>query len=435
MDVDGDMEMSVAPIRFQTQDNYEVDEDGSITLSVKLDKDQVECCICYQSMTGSIYRCRSTNNVVHNVCFECEWQLRRLKEGNGHVKDERCPICKTTGTFMRNKVLEGQLQDLCNPCAYGKRGCTKKFFRWCNEAKEEHEKNCLHREVRCPVCCVSIPGCQELPAHLSSGNCMCGEFEEISSIVDKQKHQLVDFTSHQNSFLHNKSQNYVILFIWKNVYFEIVAVNLDGNFDGCNKQITIQIVNTKELQNYQNSLKSNSYLETLTVPQRHTMQLNIGAFQQKQKLPEKSFPLGHYFTGELVEPTTFTCRFYSLAELLQQGCVLDCRDYFGKWYESEILHITRENPYCGARPDCDRVRIKVHYLGYSSSYDEWFDLGRDTSRIAPAGTYTVGPNLRTVRRSAQLSQQVNVNCPEFRQGHPRGLRNMRAASEVLQNYR
>eukprot|EP01084_Bolivina_argentea_P022543 41896_1 len=41
---------------------YERQNDGSVTLSVQLDKDQVECCVCLSSMTDKIYRCRGNRN-------------------------------------------------------------------------------------------------------------------------------------------------------------------------------------------------------------------------------------------------------------------------------------------------------------------------------------------------------------------------------------
>eukprot|EP01084_Bolivina_argentea_P022542 41895_1 len=41
---------------------YKRQSDGSVTLSVQLDKDQVECCVCLSSMTNNIYRCRGNRS-------------------------------------------------------------------------------------------------------------------------------------------------------------------------------------------------------------------------------------------------------------------------------------------------------------------------------------------------------------------------------------
>ena len=102
-DADGDVEMSIGgPFRLDESEQITQDEHGTISVTMKLDRDQVECCVCYNSMTGAIYRCQQPGKVSHNVCFDCEWQIRRLKENTGHVKPQRCPVCKLEGRLIRN---------------------------------------------------------------------------------------------------------------------------------------------------------------------------------------------------------------------------------------------------------------------------------------------------------------------------------------------
>jgi len=419
MDADGDVEMvgsnglSSGPFRLDDSEQFNVDEHGTVSVRMKLDRDQIECCVCYSAMTGSIYRCGVPGKVSHNVCFDCEWQIRRLKEGTGHVKPERCPVCKIEGRLTRNISLERTLRELCKPCVNNKRGCEHNFFQWHSDLKEEHEKRCSYGVVCCPLCEVEISGCSELQEHLRSGDCQLGSFIELDGVRNPQKNNQVEFLSGMNSFF--AMPNYIILFIWKDdLYFEIMAMNTDGNFKNCNKQTILDIVDTQKWNTYSNLLSENSYLETLTVPQRQRMFLNLGSFKQKivetsngkERSPEGSkrklqTQKGHFWAGKLIEPRSFTCRCFSLGEILSKGCTLDCRDYFGKWYEAEVLAVSSENPYRSElNPKTDHIRIHVHYLGYSSSYDEWFDLGSDASRVAPAGTFTVGPNLRSKRRNS-----------------------------------
>lgn len=125
--------------------------------------------------------------------------------------------------------------------------------------------------------------------------------------------------------------------------------------------------------------------------------MNLTQFQAT----ESNVNTQYYFTGPLQEPQSLTLRLYTLASIVRVGCTLDCRDFFGKWYEAEVLKLSSEPPFGVHSESVNHTRILVHYLGYSSSYDEWFDLGNDMSRIAFAGTHTVGPNLRTLRRTAQ----------------------------------
>jgi len=410
-DADGDVEMSIGgPFRLDESEQITQDEHGTISVTMKLDRDQVECCVCYNTMTGSIYRCQQPGKVSHNVCFDCEWQIRRLKENTGHVKSQRCPVCKMEGRLIRNLHLERTLSELCKPCVNKKCGCEQKFFQWRPDLKEEHEKICSFGAVSCPICNKQIAGCSGMQEHLRSGDCGLGEFTEFEVQRTPQKNNQIEFLSGMNCF--TSTENYILIFIWKDdLYFEIIAMNTDGNFKDCNKQIILDIVDTQEWTEHQTRLQDNSYLETLIVPQRQRLFLNLGQFKYiaenagKERSPEGSAqklaaPRGHFWVGNREEPRAYTCRFFSLAEILTKGCTLDCRDYFGKWYEAEVLGVSKENPFrSDENKKTERTRIHVHYLGYSSSYDEWFDLGSDASRIAPAGTFTVGPNLRSKRRN------------------------------------
>eukprot|EP01084_Bolivina_argentea_P166124 288495_1 len=155
---------------------YERQTDGSVKLSVRLDKDQVECCVCLSSMTDKIYRCRGNRNqsnsnsnnnnnklnkkpICHNICASCHWNMSRMKASNGHTKQMQCPICKIKGSFIRNYALERQLTELSNVCMHNKCGCQEKFFPWDLEQKDLHEKHlCVYQPIDCPFCHQSIIG-------------------------------------------------------------------------------------------------------------------------------------------------------------------------------------------------------------------------------------------------------------------------------------
>lgn len=154
------------PIELKSSD-YKRQADGSVTLSVVLDKDQVECCVCLSAMSSKIYRCRGTSNprssgetkiVCHNICAQCEWQMRRMKQDNGKRKKMQCPICKIRGEFVRNRPLERQLHELSKPCRHAASGCSQRFFPW-DDTRSVHEDHlCLYQSVDCPFCYQSIPG-------------------------------------------------------------------------------------------------------------------------------------------------------------------------------------------------------------------------------------------------------------------------------------
>jgi len=145
------------PIKLKSS-GFKRENDGSVTLSVTLDKDQVECCVCFSSMTGTIYRCRGQGNVCHNICATCEWQIRRMKNGNGHTKIPTCPICKAEGQFIRNRPLEKQLHEISIPCKNNEHGCEMRYFGWDENSQQIHSKKCMFEPVTCPFCFQSVPG-------------------------------------------------------------------------------------------------------------------------------------------------------------------------------------------------------------------------------------------------------------------------------------
>lgn len=159
--------ISPSPTPFHSATGCEKQSDGSIKVSMKLDKDKVECCVCLSPMSGHIYRCQgslpreSAENkkpITHNICGSCEWQMRRMKERHGRVKPMKCPICKVQGPFTRNRSLERQLTKLSKPCCHSKDGCSVRFFPW-DEQREVHENFlCIHQPADCPFCHQSIPG-------------------------------------------------------------------------------------------------------------------------------------------------------------------------------------------------------------------------------------------------------------------------------------
>eukprot|EP01083_Nonionella_stella_P284312 967830_1 len=155
-------------LKLRSTENIKRLDDGSVTLSVTLDKDHVECCVCLSSMTDTIYRCQGNvkpndlkvmkPTVCHNICGECAWRMRRMKAENGHTKSMQCPICKVQGTFVRNIALERQLRELSQECVNSAHGCKERFFPW-DDRRGLHEKHlCIYGAVDCPFCYQTIAG-------------------------------------------------------------------------------------------------------------------------------------------------------------------------------------------------------------------------------------------------------------------------------------
>jgi len=98
-------------------------------------------------------------------------------------------------------------------------------------------------------------------------------------------------------------------------------------------------------------------------------------------------------------------RVFTLEESLKVGSVIDARDFTGKWYQAEVIAVADGdgNEFDTLDHDNDDYleirRAKIHYLGYSQNYDEWLNVDTDSHRIAQRGTFTVGPDLRAIRRN------------------------------------
>lgn len=416
-DMDTDMSNGFMPNRvtrlFTNETSFEEDE-STYTVSFRIEKDQIECCICYQAMTGAVYHCRAVNHKVHNVCGECEWRLRRQKTNNGHVKTPKCPLCKIEGEFIRNYDLERQIGDFSNPCPEHTSGCTKRFFIWAKDSCQSHVDECLFNKIYCPVCEESLDGCNTFVDHLRSGKCKY-QYTQVSQIKDttkKQRHHTEILTG-QHSYIHNVSANYVIIFICQeNLYYDIGVVSLEGNSTSTNQQCHLTIAKSQEQNEYALKLKEHcNGWPPLILPTRSQISANISQLSTQKK---STIQWVNHFVGRTPNPIGLMVKYFTLEEILTVGCTLDCRDFYGKWYEAEILDMVHESSHSGVNGNIrpDHTRMLVHYLGYSSNYDEWFDATSDMSRIAMSGTHTVGPNLRTIRRTNH-NQLLNASqsCP------------------------
>ena len=65
-----------------------------------------------------------------------------------------------------------------------------------------------------------------------------------------------------------------------------------------------------------------------------------------------------------------------IANLYCIGDIIDCQDTVRKWCIGMIVDIV------------ENEKIRIHYEGWHSKWDEWLPL--DSDRLAPVGTYTKG---------------------------------------------
>lgn len=422
-----------SPIKIKTEE-YKKGANGSITLSVELDKDQIECPICYQAMTGAVFRCRAPGNVSHNICGNCEWQIRRTKTGNGHTKAPHCPLCKVEGAFIRNRSLERHLRSISKECEHCHYGCQYRSFPWDKDSRTDHMEECTYSQVECPVCNeVFAGGRQALVAHLlgnrdddaeketeeddearEQGRTLCRAGWKRLKLMDDHNHHLVFTLGQENAYYVNRDGGYVVMFefmpeqkCWKSWSYSMVSESGERG----NNVVYVQYQDSEEYMTYHDSEQNLGPLSQFSnAPTLHTVQVKThrprsGQEASKEKQPR---PKSQYmFLGPNLEANqALRVRIFTLEETTKLGSIIDARDFTGKWYEAEVIRMSRHNMSENSLPENNLNahtgrRFKVHYLGYSANYDEWLDLDMDSHRVAQRGTYTTGPNLRTIRRQMQ----------------------------------
>uniref|UniRef100_A0A7S3Z2S4 RING-type domain-containing protein n=1 Tax=Lotharella globosa TaxID=91324 RepID=A0A7S3Z2S4_9EUKA len=139
---------------------------GSIKMCVELDKDHLQCCVCYDALVGKIFQCQLG---AHNICESCKLKINQTQ------KSGVCPIDRVAGGFVRNLLLEKQVHSITTACVNAHRGCSVRTFPWLVEA---HMAECVRfwEQVdvfHCPVCYTELKmNRSRFPEHLASGECV-----------------------------------------------------------------------------------------------------------------------------------------------------------------------------------------------------------------------------------------------------------------------
>jgi len=407
-------------LRLRSND-YQLGADGSVTLQVTLDKDQVECCVCYSAMTDKIFRCSGSGTVAHNVCIDCEWEIRRTKSENGHTKIPQCPVCKSPGYFSRNKVLELHLREFSFSCTRAKKGCNKRFFPWDPDAFAKHNETCLFAPICCPFCKTQVPnGRRGLFTHLATphqeNGCRINFKVAVLETEPDSKHQAFELNV-EDTIVRSTGCNSFIIVLRpvKNYFFKVICIAASESYGLMgNNQLYLSYTRAEDYKKYKNNGLKTGQLPTsqsLTLAMTRLPNMIEDADNDISTVIRTGYiGMGPYQadTESIAENepkpdmNRLRVRVWTLRSSLVVGSVVDARDFTGRWYEAEVLKIVRHGD-SPAAPSVlmskhGRCDIKLHYLGYSSNYDEWISLDQDSHKIAQRGTFTVGPNLRTLRR-------------------------------------
>eukprot|EP01122_Echinamoeba_exundans_P017143 TRINITY_DN8934_c0_g1_i1.p1 TRINITY_DN8934_c0_g1~~TRINITY_DN8934_c0_g1_i1.p1 ORF type:complete len:266 (+),score=24.35 TRINITY_DN8934_c0_g1_i1:165-962(+) len=135
-------------------------EGKKITMDETALADILECPVCTNMAGPPLYQCSKG----HLLCSDCYKKVQIVE----------CPSCREKLNKLapiRNLMLERlvEVSELQYPCKFDSEGC-KRTFVW-GKAKENHEKACPHRTLKCPKReCQDIVSCAKLLHHLESAH-------------------------------------------------------------------------------------------------------------------------------------------------------------------------------------------------------------------------------------------------------------------------
>ena len=89
-----------------------------------------------------------------------------------------------------------------------------------------------------------------------------------------------------------------------------------------------------------------------------------------------------------------------LKSKFNKGCLVEAKDFANVWYKSKVVEFDEVN-----------LRAKVHFLGWNSRYDQWFDINgghvrpiKDTSpAVAAAQPEKPTPKHKSKKKDASLN--------------------------------
>lgn len=120
-------------------------EPTKVTMVLQLASEDLACCVCYEPFINGnkVYQCM--NGGAHHVCETC---LQRLRETSPTPAAVLCPIDRTPGGFILDRLFMSAVDRLLVPCTVSSH-CPHRTFPWLRAA---HRAECSYVEGRCPAC-------------------------------------------------------------------------------------------------------------------------------------------------------------------------------------------------------------------------------------------------------------------------------------------
>ena len=82
----------------------------------------------------------------------------------------------------------------------------------------------------------------------------------------------------------------------------------------------------------------------------------------------------------------------------KEGIIVEAKDESGNWYKSRIIDIDEEDK-----------QVKVHFLGWNSRYDQWFDMDGDDLRICASAPDSNEPQNEIETTSSETNNESSLS--------------------------
>ncbi len=102
-----------------------------MSVRVEYKQEDLVCCVCYEDLCDEIHNCSKGQ---HFLCGKCSDKIKG-----------KCPICGNTDNFIRNLMLEQEINKHIVNCP---KNCGVKIFTWNND----HRDTCINADIDCVFC-------------------------------------------------------------------------------------------------------------------------------------------------------------------------------------------------------------------------------------------------------------------------------------------
>lgn len=194
-------------------------ETDIINISLSLNKEELVCCVCHESLTKQIFQCVKGNHYMCDTC-DSKW------------KKNECPTCRNPTRLIRNIFFEEQLKQHLKPCQ--NIGCCEKFFKW------DDDHTCPFAPIKCRICKREVSG--NISSVCSHFDGLCDETFKVINVESFVKR--LKIKTYTCSIVMKLPDNFILIIQKCNKLYKLSALkNLNTNISNYKNIICTYVIN------------------------------------------------------------------------------------------------------------------------------------------------------------------------------------------------